>query len=399
MEHYKSRNNDYFHFSNPHDDVSELDDDFYDESQYYDVDDDDRSCDFNFRTYRPLGINQSPNPNYQVTIIVPTIGEMNPDDKVELRAFDKGALIFQLENTMKNISDKLQHTIEGIGTQISHLEDETCKLDNYVEDVKNSEERYHGTTYRKLRHMQSVLQEVQDGVLFLRDKHEIAETQLQLAILHGSVRDKMNIDPQSSCNRPFLNQRSHEPTLLQAVSYHPVVQQAHEITAQQYIFPPNQQSHTPPQKKLDIQFPQPHIRNTSFTQLGNTRNYKSEFHAKYMPEIASFSNVHLHGESSSSYEISNVKPVESFLHPQEESSRSNYNLAQTLPHALPTAIDVEDESRSKKKGNTVPVDDIVDKVTGMGFRRDLVRACVRKLMVNGSQVDFNSVLDKMMQDN
>ncbi|KAI3713438.1 hypothetical protein L1987_72015 [Smallanthus sonchifolius] len=106
-------------------------------------------------------------------------------------------------------------------------------------------------------------------------------------------------------------------------------------------------------------------------------------------------------ELSSSYEISNVKPVESFLHPQEEISRSNYihtPVAQTLRHALPTAIDVKEESRSKENGNTIPVDDIVDKVTGMGFRRDLVRACVRKLTVNGSQVDLNSVLDKMMKN-
>lgn len=70
MEHYKSRNNDYFHFTNPRDDVSELDDDdVYDESQYYDVDDDDRSCDFNFSTYRPLGFNRSTSANYQVLTV------------------------------------------------------------------------------------------------------------------------------------------------------------------------------------------------------------------------------------------------------------------------------------------------------------------------------------------
>ncbi|KAI3761378.1 hypothetical protein L1987_51792 [Smallanthus sonchifolius] len=398
MEHYKSRNNDYFHFTNPRDDVSELDDDIYNESQNYDVDDDDRSCDFNFHTYRPLGINRSPPANSQ------TSGVMNRDDTVEIGAFDNGALILQLDNTMKNISDKLQHTIEGIGTQISHLEDETCKLDNYVEDVKNSEERYYGTTRRKLRQMQSILQEVQDGVLFLRDKHEIAETQLQLAILYGSKRDKIVIAPQSSCNTPVLKQQSNELSLSQAVPYHLVVSQAHEITAQQYVIHPNQQSHIPPQKKSDVQFPhfvQSQLSNTPFIQISNPRNYTSEFHAKYMPEFASFSNIHPHVELSPLHENSNVKPVESFLHPQEESSRSNYiqtPVAQKLPHALPIAIDVKEESRSEENGNTVPVDDIVDKVTGMGFRRDLVRACVRKLTVNGSRVDLNSVLDKMMKN-
>ncbi|XP_035841979.1 uncharacterized protein LOC110915650 isoform X2 [Helianthus annuus] len=380
MEHYKSRNNDYFHFTNPHDDLSEFDDDFYDESQSYDVVDDDRSCDFHFHSYRPL-----------------TTGVMNRNDTVEIGGFDNGALVFQLDSRMKNISDKLQHTIEGIGTQISHLEDETCKIDNYVEDVKNAEERYHGATHRKLRQMQSVLQEVHDGVLFLRDKHEIAETRLQLAILRGSKRDEVNVSPQSSCSTPLFNQRSNELVLQQAVSYHPVVTQAHEITAQQYIIPPNQQSRTPQYPH----FVQSKLSNTSFIHTTNPRNYKSEFHAKYMPEFARLTNTHLHCEPSSSYEISNVKRVDSFLHPQEESSGSNYMhtpVARTLPHALPTAIDVKEESRSDENGDTIPVDDIVDKVTSMGFRRDLVRACVRKLTGNGSRVDLNSVLDKMMNN-
>nr|GEW88881.1 hypothetical protein [Tanacetum cinerariifolium] len=54
---------------------------------------------------------------------------------------------------MKNIFDRLKHRFEGIGTQISRLDDETCKLDKCVEDVKSHEERYHGTKHRKLRQM------------------------------------------------------------------------------------------------------------------------------------------------------------------------------------------------------------------------------------------------------
>ncbi|KAK1422354.1 hypothetical protein QVD17_25417 [Tagetes erecta] len=384
MEHYKSRNNDYFHFTNPRDDVSEFDDD-----DVYD----DRSCDFNFHTYRPLGFDRSTHDNSQ------TSGVMNQKDTVEL-----GALIFQLDDIMKNISDKLQHTIEGIGSQISHLEDEAVKIDNYVEDVKNSEERYHGTTHRKLRQMQSILQEVQDGVLFLRDKHEIAETQLQLALLYGSRREKTNIAPQSSCNAPRLNHQSNEHTFSQAVFYHPIVSQANETAAQQYVIPPYQQSHAPPQKESDLQFPhfiQSQLSNTSFIQISNPRNYKSEFHAKYMPEFASFSNIPPHGELVSPYAISNMKPVDASLHPQEKRSRSSYihtPVAQTPPHALPTAIYVEEESRSEENGTAISVDDIVDQVTRMGFRRDLVRACVRKLTVNGSPVDLNSVLDRMMKN-
>ncbi|PSR87560.1 Filament-like plant protein [Actinidia chinensis var. chinensis] len=67
--------------------------------------------------------------------------------------------------------------------------------------------------------------------------------------------------------------------------------------------------------------------------------------------------------------------------------------ARILPHAPPTASGV-----SPGTGNRVPIDDVVDKVTNMGFPRDQVRATVRKLTENGQSVDLNVVLDKLMND-
>ncbi|XP_047313243.1 protein tfg-1 [Impatiens glandulifera] len=75
--------------------------------------------------------------------------------------------------------------------------------------------------------------------------------------------------------------------------------------------------------------------------------------------------------------------------------------ARILPKALPTASPVGgggDGSSSGGGGNRVPVDDVVDKVTTMGFPRDQVRAIVRKLTENGQSVDLNTVLDKLMND-
>lgn len=46
--------------------------------------------------------------------------------------------------------------------------------------------------------------------------------------------------------------------------------------------------------------------------------------------------------------------------------------------------------------NRVPVDEVIDKVAGMGFGRDQVRAVVRRLTENGTSVDLNVVLDKLM---
>ncbi|KAG6720009.1 hypothetical protein I3843_03G038500 [Carya illinoinensis] len=72
--------------------------------------------------------------------------------------------------------------------------------------------------------------------------------------------------------------------------------------------------------------------------------------------------------------------------------------ARVLPQALPTASGVSSDSGSTGTGNRVPVDDVVDKVTSMGFPRDHVRATVRKLTENGQSVDLNVVLDKLMNE-
>ncbi|KVI02468.1 mediator of RNA polymerase II transcription subunit 15 [Cynara cardunculus var. scolymus] len=77
--------------------------------------------------------------------------------------------------------------------------------------------------------------------------------------------------------------------------------------------------------------------------------------------------------------------------------------ARILPQALPTAATVgggggASSSGSGNGGNRVPIDDVVDKVTNMGFPRDQVRATVRKLTENGQAVDLNVVLDKLMTD-
>lgn len=73
--------------------------------------------------------------------------------------------------------------------------------------------------------------------------------------------------------------------------------------------------------------------------------------------------------------------------------------AQILPQALPTASSVGGGSNSGGSGNSrVAIDDVVDKVSTMGFSREQVRATVRKLTENGQSVDLNVVLDKLMND-
>lgn len=78
------------------------------------------------------------------------------------------------------------------------------------------------------------------------------------------------------------------------------------------------------------------------------------------------------------------------------SKHSQLPRARILPDALPTASVVEPGSNSGRSGNKNSVDEIVDKVAAMGFRRDQARATIKKLADDGQAVDLNVVLDKLM---
>ncbi|GAB4846715.1 hypothetical protein Ancab_025721 [Ancistrocladus abbreviatus] len=94
---------------------------------------------------------------------------------------------------------------------------------------------------------------------------------------------------------------------------------------------------------------------------------------------------------------SSIKPPQT----QPSSGGSGYPqlpTARILPQAIPTASAVSGGSGAGGTGNRVPIDDVIDKVTNMGFPREHVRATVRKLTENGQAVDLNVVLDKLMND-
>lgn len=65
---------------------------------------------------------------------------------------------------------------------------------------------------------------------------------------------------------------------------------------------------------------------------------------------------------------------------------------------MPTASGVGEGSGSGGSGNRVPIDDVVNHVTSMGFPRDHVRTTVRKLIENGQSGDLNVVIDKLTNE-
>jgi hypothetical protein len=72
--------------------------------------------------------------------------------------------------------------------------------------------------------------------------------------------------------------------------------------------------------------------------------------------------------------------------------------AQPVQHALPTATATGPgpSGPAPLSTNRVPIDEIIEKVSSMGFSKDQVRAVVRRLTENGQSVDLNIVLDKLM---
>ncbi|KAG9151719.1 hypothetical protein Leryth_002015 [Lithospermum erythrorhizon] len=106
--------------------------------------------------------------------------------------------------------------------------------------------------------------------------------------------------------------------------------------------------------------------------------------------------------SSAASQYGNGSPVKAPQHsapPMAEPAGMGYPqlpTARLLPQALPTASPVGGESGSSGSRNRVPVDDVIDKVTTMGFSREQVKETVRRLTENGQSVDLNIVLDKLM---
>ena len=127
----------------------------------------------------------------------------------------------------------------------------------------------------------------------------------------------------------------------------------------------------------------------------------SGFPSGYGPPSSLNEPFHYGGSPSQYGNTSGIKPQQLSSPATALSGGSGYPqlpTARVLPQALPTASAVGGGSGSSGTGNRVPVDDVIDKVSSMGFPRDHVRATVRKLTENGQSVDLNIVLDKLMNE-
>uniref|UniRef100_A0A5B6Z8F3 DUF1421 domain-containing protein n=1 Tax=Davidia involucrata TaxID=16924 RepID=A0A5B6Z8F3_DAVIN len=239
------------------------------------------------------------------------------------------------------------------------------------------------------------------------------------------------------------------PSVPQRESYFPPPGQTQEVTNQQFQLPPPQQLQPPPPAPQQQYQPPPHPQylqppplpqqhpslsavsppqpqpslghHPEETPYMPSQNYPSQqfygtpshmyeppssrqgsgFSTAYGPSSGP-SDPYPYGGSPSQYGSgSTMKPQQLSPPAMAQSGGSSYPqlpTARMLPHALPTASGMGSGSGSAGTGNRVPIDDVVDRVTNMGFSRDQVRATVRKLTESGQSVDLNVVLDKLMND-
>lgn len=238
--------------------------------------------------------------------------------------------------------------------------------------------------------------------------------------------------------------------------YFPQPGQTQETTPQQYQIPPTQQPKLPPPAQPHQQYqppphpqysqpppppPQPPLHHPPPPQLHHQEETPYDPTPNYLPNLRQPPSQpppsqQLYGPPSSIYDPPSGRPSSGYSTgygplpsgpsepyppyggpqsqygsptamkpPQQLSSQSSGGsgypqlpTARILPQAVPMAAGPGGGSGSGGSGNRVPIDDVIDKVTNMGFPRELVRATVRRLTENGQSVDLNIVLDKLMNE-
>nr|GMD33022.1 vegetative cell wall protein gp1 isoform X2 [Ipomoea batatas] len=413
------------------------------------------------------------------------------------------SMVAEVDRIMKELSNKLLLAIEDLSGRLSQLESKMHYLENSMNDLKVSIEYDHGKTDGKLRQLENILREVQNGVQLLKDTQQIAEIQSQQAKVQAPSipqTEGQNIkvpEPPSLQTTPIAPKQS-QPTplstdtpllhdMLSNVSYqnqfpvaapptpsqgspdwlsynpryppsynpplsqtlgayhqqikppvppptlpHPNYQTAPELpqplhsthpSLLHYCMPDtgNVQTHFPPKNHPDERTYTPHSYNPTITEspfkypggqfaqhpYSDFTNQVKPTHHPSGSQYSEFSD-----RANKPYGFGNYNDTSPFstMKTSEFSSawaldRENENTQLPkakilLPHALPTASFVAStEPSTGGTGNTAPDDeDVVEKVTSMGFRRDLVKATVKKLADNGQSVDLNEVLDKLMNN-
>lgn len=99
---------------------------------------------------------------YMCPFYVQNFGSMDNFDssKFNLGNRSDGAIVSDIDRTMKKYADNLLHVLEGVSARLTQLEARTRNLESSVDDLKVSVGNNQGSTDEKMRQMENILREV-----------------------------------------------------------------------------------------------------------------------------------------------------------------------------------------------------------------------------------------------
>ncbi|CAA6673094.1 unnamed protein product [Spirodela intermedia] len=365
------------------------------------------------------------------------------------------ALLIEFDRTVKKYADNLMHALEGVSSRLSQLEGRTHKLESALDDLKLTISNNNGSSDGKLKQLENIMREVFSFLilraLFVMHLDASISTSC-LPCAPTAATTSGAPDPVSFCSghaptgallRSTQSASGRGPTAAvpactsASTSASPPTQFQPTPHPPQYSQPPQSSQHIPPPQ---LQAPPPHHPEESSPYMppppqtyppsirqppqlsgppptqqfaGHGANLfdpqaikpssAQQFPTGYSPSAGpGLSDSYTHGGSPSHYNSAMKQPP--FFSSAAASGGSSYPRLPTA-QVLPQAVSAGSGSASgsgpgpgSAAGERVPIDDVVDKVTTMGFPRDMVRATVRRLTENGQNVDLNVVLDKLMND-
>ncbi|PIA61778.1 hypothetical protein AQUCO_00200045v1 [Aquilegia coerulea] len=358
------------------------------------------------------------------------------DMKEHVGNYDRNRKLRQMENMLNKVQEGLRiwQEKQEIVEALKYANSQGCKEDKRSESQNSIADT--GSAQGKISAPYQSHQSLTTSV---------PQTPQQLPGLLSPVASQAPVQQSPSLVQPPPRlPQSQIPAIPQPEPYFPTPCQPAGATRQQYQFPPPQQLKIPPpttcqqyesvhQHSQPSQPSQQHPPVVSSSQHQLPLSYHSE-ETSYMPQppktypptpsvnqlppipqpvgclpysqqfygarsnmySSGFSSTYAPPHSLSQYNAAIKPPHGSSTDPSSGGSQRHLHTAQLLPHALPTANSNDRGSSTSGTENEVPIDDVVDKVVMMGFSRDQVRATVNELSKKGKSVDFNAVLDKLM---
>lgn len=150
-----------------------------------------------------------------------------------------------VEKTMKKYADNLMRFLEGISSRLSQLELYCYNVDKSVGELRSDFSRDREELDSRLKSVEKHLQEVHRSVQILRDKHELAETQKELAKLQLVQKESPSSSQSNEERASPLASDSRTDNTSEMPSQQLALALPHQLTAQpQPVAPP---SHAPPQ--------------------------------------------------------------------------------------------------------------------------------------------------------